>query len=873
MSDNIRKSLPRVGHDAMTRAAHRIPFAAALVAALLLAIVPRVALAQTCEPTWLPGEGAPGAGPTYPNEVSDFAVYDDGNGPALYMGGTIDYAGNERISNEVNSAVVRWDGSTFSIIGEVNGARVSALTVYDGKLIVGGGFSEVDGVSAKDVAAWDGSQWSALGTGISGGANGVWDLFVHDGKLIATGGFNTAGGVPAANIAQWDGAAWSPLGPGISSTGRALTEFEGDLAVGGLFVTAGGDTVHRVARWDGAAWSAFGGGLISSNVYALTTFDMDGAGPDPARLVAGGSFSTASGIDDLAYWNGTTWLEFEGGAFAVGSLLPLGGELIVGGRFSYVGGGTSNPAESVARWTPGSGWAPLGVGLENGSAADVYALAEYAGSIFAGGDFDYSGSQSMLHVARWDGAEWRALSGGIGGSGGFTAVHALLPYGDGVVVGGRFTSVGDAVDANDIALRTPSGWSAFGAGLGEGNDQGSTGSAVNALALHNGAIHAAWYDFDSSPSRSHVSYWDGAAWNSIGIILSGNWFNALHSHGGDLFVAGSFTSMNSTLMNRIARWDGASWSPLADSLIGVDHVINALGSFEGDLILGGRFSNAGGVAASGVARWNGTEFSPMGAGFSVSGGATVYDFEIHDGALHAAHSNGIYRWDGAAWTRVVNATDVKALLSVESDLYFAGRFSAAGGVTVEDVARWDGVEVRAIGAGLGPGGFGAYALAQFADGTIAVGHQEPLAGDDVSYAFARIDPCVATAVGDPPMDDASPGGASDATWAGLEFGGVFTHAGGAAFSLSLPFAADAQLTVYDVTGREVAHWRDANASAGRRRLALADLSGASGASGAGGGAASGRAPRALASGVYFGKLDVSAGARAATRITRAIHIR
>jgi len=841
-------------------------FTAVLVTLLIGAFANRPALAQSCEPTWLPGEGVPGAGPPDPNEISDFAVYDDGNGPALYMSGTVDYAGNARISNEEGSAVVRWDGSTFAIVGEANGARVSALAVYDGKLIVGGGFSEIDGVGANDVAAWDGSQWSALGTGISGGANGVWDLFVHDGKLIATGGFTTAGGAPAANIAQWDGTAWSALGSGLSGLGRALTVFEGDLAVGGLFVSAGGDTVHRVARWDGAAWSAFGGGLIGSSVYALVTFDMDGAGPDPERLVAGGSFSTASGIDDLAYWDGAAWLEFAGGAFAVGSLLPLGGDLIVGGRFSFVGGGTSNPAESVARWTPGTGWAPLGVGLDNGSAANVYALAEYGGSIFAGGDFDYSGSQSMLHVARWDGAEWRALSGGIGGSEGHTAVHALLPYGDGVVVGGRFTSVGDALDANDIALRTPSGWSAFGAGLGEGNDQGTTGSAVNALALHGGAIHAAWYDFDVSPSRSRVSYWDGAAWISIGDVVSGNWFNTLHSHGGDLFVGGSFTSMNSTTMNRLARWDGTAWSQLGDSLIGVNNVVDALESFEGDLIVGGRFTSAGGVAASGVARWNGTDFSPMGAGFSVGGGATVYDFEIHEGALHAAHASGVYRWDGAAWTQVVAVSAAKALLSVGNDLYFAGRFSSAGGVAVEDVARWDGAQVHAIGAGLAPGGLGAYALAQFADGTIAVGHQEALAGDEVSYAFARIDPCVATAVSDPPIDAASPDPGFDAAWAGLSFSGAFTHGGAAAFALALPFAADARVAVYDVTGREVARWYDANAPAGQRTLTLDDLIRAAGASRA-------HAQRALASGVYFGKLEVRAGGRTVSRVARAAHIR
>lgn len=798
MSHRIQNDSRRVAHTAT-----RIVFtAASLIASLIVAGAPRSLLAQSCEPTWLPGEGAPGAGPPGPAQVYDFVVYDDGTGPALYMVGLIAFAGNARIATVEDGAVVRWDESTLEIVGEVNGSIVPAITVYDGKLISGGTFTDVDGVLARNVAAWDGTTWSALGAGIQGGGNGVWDLFVHDGLLFATGGFTVAGGGPAANIAQWDGAAWSALGSGISNTGRALAAFEGDLAVGGLFVTAGGDTVHRVARWDGTDWSTFGSGLIGSQVYALSTFDMDGAGPDPERLIAGGSLG-ASGIDHLAYWSGTTWVEFAAGTSnAVHSLLPVGGDLIVGGLFNA-------SAARIARWTPGVGWAPIGAGFNGGSPslATVYALAEFADALYAGGDFDCSGTQSMLHVARWDGVAWSALAPGIGGSDQHTGVYSLVPYGDGVLVGGRFTSVGNAVDANDVAFWTPAGWSALGSGLGSGTDQGITGSVVNALALHEEEIYAAWFELIGGTAASRVSYWDGAAWNSIASLESGSsLFNAIHSHGGDLYVAGTFTLMGSTTMNRIARWDGATWSPLVDSLVGVNGGVDALDSCEGDFIIGGRFTTAGGVPANHVARWDGTTFS---------------------------------------------ATDVRAIASVGDDLYLTGGFIGAGGVSaVARIARWDGTQVYTISAGLSANGLGAYALARLADGTVAVGHREPFAGDEVSYCFAWIDPCIATSAGYP-----SP---SDAAWDGLEFAGAFTHGGGAAFLLSLLVAADVRLAVYDVSGREIALWRDALVPAGRHRLALETLLGR-------------RA--AVASGVYFAKLDVRDGARVASRVARAVLVR
>jgi len=45
-------------------------------------------------------------------------------------------------------------------------------------------------------AAWDGSSWSALGSGMDGDVNA---LTVYDNKLTAAGYFNTAGGVEVTN--------------------------------------------------------------------------------------------------------------------------------------------------------------------------------------------------------------------------------------------------------------------------------------------------------------------------------------------------------------------------------------------------------------------------------------------------------------------------------------------------------------------------------------------------------------------------------------------------------------------------------------------------------------------------------------------------
>ena len=64
------------------------------------------------------------------------------------------------------------------------------------------------------VAQWNGSSWSPLSSGMNGD---VYALTVVDGTLYAGGGFTTAGVTSASSIAQWNGSIWSVLGTGIKS--------------------------------------------------------------------------------------------------------------------------------------------------------------------------------------------------------------------------------------------------------------------------------------------------------------------------------------------------------------------------------------------------------------------------------------------------------------------------------------------------------------------------------------------------------------------------------------------------------------------------------------------------------------------------------
>jgi hypothetical protein len=149
--------------------------------------------------------------------------------------------------------------------------------------------------------------------------------------VYMTGAFTTIGGVSAARVARWNGSAFSALGSGLNDTARALAiGTNGDVYVGGSFTTAGGSSIPYIARWNGSAWSALGSGL--NELVRSLTISPSG------ELVACGGFTTADGLaiaDRIAGWNGSGWhhldADFPGTPFTTaGCVFAYGDDLYVG---------------------------------------------------------------------------------------------------------------------------------------------------------------------------------------------------------------------------------------------------------------------------------------------------------------------------------------------------------------------------------------------------------------------------------------------------------------------------------------------------------------------------------------------------------------
>ncbi len=497
--------------------------------------------------------------------VSALAVFDDGGGDALYASGFFLVAGGVP-----SNRVAKWDGDNWSALSGPGGTGVSVndpwsdvrgLAVFDDgggpALFVGGEFQAAGGVRAFNVARWSGSEWSSLGSPTATTsavlALETWD----DGNgaaLYAGGSFDFAGNVEVSSIARWDGYGWSPLagpsGPGVPGQVRALAVFDDGtgpaLYAGGSFLAAGGVVANHVARWDGTAWSALTGaggtGVAIGGVHALAVFD-DGSG---AALYVAGDFRYAGGIATgmIARWDGSEW-SVPAGAGGVG--IPFshfggvralatwddgsGDALYAGGAFQTAGDATVN---NIARWD-GDAWTLLFGPFDIGVEGAVYALAVFDGgsgpALHAAGALTEAGGVEVANIAKWDATGWSPLAEPFDTAGLNHSVTALATYDDGtgpaLYAAGSFLLAGDGVTVDRVARWDGSDWSALAGSAGPGLDRSASALEVfrdGADALYVGgsftlaggrpSLHLAeWNCFDLF--RDGFENGDASAWSTM----------------------------------------------------------------------------------------------------------------------------------------------------------------------------------------------------------------------------------------------------------------------------------------------------------------------------------------------------------------------
>jgi hypothetical protein len=439
------------------------------------------------------------------------------------------------------------------------------------------------------------------------------------------------------------------------------------------------------------------------------------------------------------------------------SAYVYGGELIIGGQFTYLGG---VPAASVAAWN-GASWRALGAGIEySGSFGVVCDMTEHVGELIVVGDFDLAGGEPAPDVAAWDGESWRGF-----GTEEFTnaPVQSVVVWNDEVIVGGSFGWVGDR-DCPLLARWSGTRW--------EPLVTSHEGHGVYALAVYDGdlIVSGAMESLDGA-AVNYLARYDGASWEPLGGGLNAA-SAALFVWDGKLYVSGSMTEAGGVPVQHFAVWDGVSWAPAGDfsqnapwvvasylddlvvggsfpdtlpmgqfygayrrdgaqwtplggpfrALDGFYHVVHDLVEYEGDLIAAGDFGYAGNRFAAGLARWDGSTWQPFCGGHGVDQPCRAAC--VHDGSLvvggffddaGCVDAEKVAMWDGSSWASLDGRFEedsafplfVEGIASYRGDVVVVGNFHRINGIEVNNVARWDGEAWHDLAGGLA--GFGASA--------------------------------------------------------------------------------------------------------------------------------------------------------------------
>ncbi|HYF36256.1 MAG TPA: choice-of-anchor D domain-containing protein [Prosthecobacter sp.] len=541
---------------------------------------------------------------------------------ALYAGGHFTKAGGVAAKS-----IAKWDGSAWGPVGGGMNDGVRVLMTSNGVLYAGGIFTNAGGVTAKCVAKWDGAQWSALGTGLthiqSFSVAGVNTMAMNGSDLYVGGYFTHAGGLSAANIAQWNGETWSAVGSGYSggfiyslsqsggqvyaAMGSKVSKWDGgtwtvvasglngeiyellvrgdeifaaggfteangvgcrrfakfadgnwdqiggeqdelgldgkvnaiavsgtDIYLAGNFTTAGEVVVNRIAKWDGSTWSGLGSG-VSGEVYALAA--------SGSTVYAAGDFVSAGGVLalKLAKWDGSTWSRLGSHPFTspngwVHALALVGTKLYVGGAFSRVGTsfpGSEVPADNIASWD-GSAWSGVGSGL-NGP---VNCLAMSGSELYAGGDFTNAGGVTANGIAKWDGSTWSAVGQGFNGR-----TNLLVVAGGDIYAGGTFFN--SVYLRRDLAKWNGNAWTYYPfTALYSTED-------ISGLAVVGSRLYVA----RSNDWRTwRLQHWNGSQWVNVGSGVNGE-IHALAAMGTDLYTGGAFTIAGGKISTYLARVD------------------------------------------------------------------------------------------------------------------------------------------------------------------------------------------------------------------------------------------------------------------------------------------------------------------------------
>lgn len=489
---------------------------------------------------------------------------------------------------------INTDGSVDPTFTSGTGADAyiySAAEQTDGKIIIGGNFTNYNGTAVNKIARLnaDGTldtTFSGVGAGPSG--NSLVDniLVLPNGKILIGGSFSSYDNIAAVKMARLnaDGSLDNTFtsSPGVGNASSSFNKIVYDpsnqkIYVVGSFTSINGTAVKNIAR-------------LNNDGTVDTTFD------------------TGSGIS-------------QGFNNTVSEIVLLStGKILVGGTFGAYNGNTS--LKNICRLNS-DGTLDTTFNFSNAANSGVYALKVIGNNIFAGGNFTTYAGTTVNRFVKLD------LDGNLdttynaANSGANASITNIIDNSDGTIfITGSFNVYNDVI-RNYCAHILANGEPDPNYNLGTGAD-GNVSSIV--LQPDNKMIIAGEFTSYNGIMKSKIARLntDGTldtSFNTGGTGANGTVSAVALQNDGKIIAGGTFTKYNGNNITNLVRLnaDGSYSNTLTLGTSFNNSVTAVAVQNDGKIIVGGSFNNYNGTAINRLVRLNAD--GTLDTGFSVGTGA------------------------------------------------------------------------------------------------------------------------------------------------------------------------------------------------------------------------------------------------------------
>ncbi len=559
------------------------------------------------------------------------------------------------------------------------------------------------------------STFNPYDVGMNYGANGNIEDFVvqNDGKIIIGGDFTSVNGTTINRIARLnvDGTVDATFNPGTGADNlveKIVVQNDNKIIICGTFYSINGINRNGIARLNvnGSLDNTFDTGTtFEGHIYSMA-IQSDG------KVIIGGYLYFDDNFKEINIIrlnsNGTLDQSFNPGNGANAEIFSMAiqndGKLVIGGGFTtYNGTGRKGIARLNSNGSLDLSFNP-GTGLQGGSCWDL--AIQNDGKIVIGGGFTAYNGTARKGIARLNnnGSLDTSFNPGTGVN---DIVFSLVIQTDSkILIGGRFNEY-NGLKINNIARINSNGMpdNTFNPGKGPNNTIFSIYQDSNNKILIGGYFTAFNEKVRNRIARLNIegtidaSFYSGIGANNF------IWASDVQKDG-KIIIVGNFSLFNGQARNRIARLNingtiDESFNPGS----GPNDVIWAVAiQNDGKIIIGGDFTSYNGVSGNHIARINndGTldqTFNPgTGPNLSIYAMCIQNDGKIIIGgnftAFNGTPKNRIVRLNNNGTldasfnpgTGAIGSIETM-ILNADGKIIIGGNLTSYNGTTVKNIAR------------------------------------------------------------------------------------------------------------------------------------------------------------------------------------------